>query len=241
MREAATYEELSFTFTDSAWSHQLEIAQLTEVISEDFFGRIQDLVFQRVSAVFDEMRREHEGPVFDAADPYPEQASRHAAVMYPNVLLSSLFSSSYFSFEHELTALCQQIERIGKHSIKLKDLNHKGVARARVYLEKVVGVKFPQDDQDGRFLQQINALRNLISHNGGYLDGPDDRSEAGNYVRAEQHLSLDAQNWIIFSPKFVISVAERLQELCLQLSNTLYWFEREWEADRLYDDDEDEV
>lgn len=234
MREAKNYRDLSFAFIRSAWDHQVEIAQLTEVISEEFFGRIEDLVFERVSAVVDEWRRENEG-VSDPDDPYPEAVSRNAAVMYPNVLLSSIFMSSYFSFEHEMTVLCQQLEHIGGHSIKLRDLNHKGVPRARVYLEKVVGIKFPQDDQGGRFLQQINALRNLISHNGGYLDGPDDRSEVGNYVRTEQHLSWNSENWIVFSPDFVISVAERLQELCLQISNTLHELDRT--AEIPYDDE----
>lgn len=221
MRTFKSYGDLADAFLGVAVKHQQEIAQLTETIKDEFLGKIRDLVYAKTSSWVAEARKAGGNPISQFLETWPDERSRDAAALYPNVLLSSLFVSSYFSFEHELTALCRQLAQIGAYAVEIDDFKDKGITRARAYLHKVAGIKIPEDDADWRYLQQLGALRNLISHNGGYLKGPDDRSDAANFVRSHKHLSTNEEHWVIVTPEFIVEVAEKLEWVGIDIYKVL--------------------
>ena len=96
-----------------------------------------------------------------------------------------------FSFlEHELDGLCILFNKSERYRLELGDIRGKGIDRATLYLEKVVGLDLDRTCEPWREIKAIQGIRNLIVHSGAKLTRPDGgpRESAKLYVSKSQFL-----------------------------------------------------
>jgi len=204
-----------------AWKQQLEIQKLVELIADEFIRNIQPLVRARSAALISEMCEEYD---FDA-DFYastPDKDAEFAAELYPNLLYSSLFTASYFTFERSLHEICRSVQQVQEHDIGPSDFAGSGIKRSQLYLKKVAGFTFPEDPQRWQRMSDLHELRNVVAHNGGYLEPGRTSKHVFRIVEQDPHLTLGAAGDIRFSSQFVSDACFLMQDLLLELSSTIF-------------------
>jgi len=210
--------DISHYVMRTAWKRQLQISGLVEIVSDHLFHQIADLVHARTVATIQEMANDSESSEFASMfDGYPQEEAATAAAVYPNVLLSSLFASSYFFFEYDLNRVCHLLRDAQQYELKLGDISGSGIHRAKTYLNKVAGIPFPEDAALWQEIVSYGQLRNLISHNGGVLDSSDAARKADLFVRGHSQLAINDEGWVTLSPEFVVDVSYKLQDAFLVL------------------------
>ncbi|SFM38120.1 hypothetical protein SAMN04487943_1165 [Gracilibacillus orientalis] len=83
---------------------------------------------------------------------------------FPTILRTSLFNTIYSHLEVELHNLCKRFEN--DKSIKVNDLNHRGIERSKVYLTKVCNIDFPSNTNEWRLIKNYQTIRNKLTHEG---------------------------------------------------------------------------
>lgn len=90
---------------------------------------------------------------------------------YPKFILDSFFLKLYSQFEHTLQKTAESIyhkhSKINKLNIEISEFQGQGIRRSKNYLEKVWNIKILK--LDAQRFTDINAIRNGIAHNDGYL------------------------------------------------------------------------
>ena len=82
--------------------------------------------------------------------------------LYPNILWSSIFLTSYSIFEYCLSSICKSLP--DEYSSLYNDLKHKGINKSKVFFKKVCKIKFPDNIKEWDFIKNSNAVRNCIIH-----------------------------------------------------------------------------
>jgi len=91
------------------------------------------------------------------------------ADVFPNILRTSLFVTTYSLFEHRLNRLCQDYQRERGLPLSVTDLTGSGIARAQAYIKKVLSIKFPDNLAEWKSMLLFNKMRNAFVHNEGIL------------------------------------------------------------------------
>jgi hypothetical protein len=92
--------------------------------------------------------------------------------------------------EHNLNAVCETLRRERGIQTPITDLPGKGLRRARLYLQKHLGIDFPVHGEAWNTLLKYSDIRNLIAHRDGLVK--DDDPELLRFIDADPSLSLDA-------------------------------------------------
>jgi hypothetical protein len=106
---------------------------------------------------------------------YSEEYSRLRDA-FPNILRYSLFVHSYSLLEHGLIQLADHFQRAQKLELLPRDLRQEGINRAKTYLKKVAGVKFP-DTAAWEEISTLNHIRNIVVHRTGFFPDDDPRNK----------------------------------------------------------------
>jgi hypothetical protein len=83
------------------------------------------------------------------------------------------FIAAYILFENYLNKYCKLFEEVDGIMLKLKDISGDGITRARAYLTKVVGIRFPRVDAKWAELKIYNRLRTVIVHRNAEINWDD--------------------------------------------------------------------
>ncbi|MBD1222762.1 hypothetical protein [Virgibacillus halodenitrificans] len=86
---------------------------------------------------------------------------------FPTILRTSLFTTMYSYLEKQLNQLCKMFEKENK--VKLSDLKHSGIGRAKNYLSKVCNIDFPSRTDAWNQITNYQKIRNIITHQGNEI------------------------------------------------------------------------
>jgi hypothetical protein len=109
-------------------------------------------------------------------------------VKYPNIHRQSIILTIFSLLEHELDGLCNILSASVNSSVSLKDLNHKGVERALIFLRKIAAFDLSKTSSEVAYIRDLNSIRNQIVHNGGNLP-KDAKHKANAFVGSCPHLA----------------------------------------------------
>ncbi len=110
-------------------------------------------------------------------------------------------------FEDYLNQLCLSFERANRLNIAVNDFKGSGIKRAKIYLEKAVGIPFPSDGDSWQRILDAQLIRNIVVHNGGHLD----QIQHSKHLRVvEASDNLDAE---VFARSHLIIESEYLPSL----------------------------
>lgn len=114
---------------------------------------------------------------------------------FPSLQRSSAFITLCGFIEYELDALCSLMAKEKEIKIKVANLQGKGIHRALKYLEMVIGLNIDKSGNTWAEVQDIQAIRNLVVHNGGILKEKDGkiRQKEIDIVIKSQFLSGNSQ------------------------------------------------
>ena len=96
---------------------------------------------------------------------YDSQAEQEFEIKnyYQEIFYSSIIMSLYSFLERRLLSFCQAYEN--DHSIKIREINGKGIHRSKIYIEKILAIKLQEVDLVWKQILRFGILRNLITHN----------------------------------------------------------------------------
>jgi hypothetical protein len=111
---------------------------------------------------------------------------------FPNLQRRSALITLYSFLEHELNKLCDLFVREKKWKVSLNDMRGRGIDRATLFLERVVGLKIDKKAELWEEVTKIRDLRNCIVHADGKLkDGRGKPKDIAKYVQGSPYLSGD--------------------------------------------------
>jgi hypothetical protein len=110
---------------------------------------------------------------------------------FPNIQRKSALLTIYSFFEYELILLCNLFTKTENFSLKLDDINGKGIiSKAILYLEKVAGIKI----KSWQKIHEIRIIRNLVVHGEGrLLDSEGKKVKEVKIIKTSKLLSCDTE------------------------------------------------
>ena len=118
----------------------------------------------------------------------------------------------YSYLESFLNYLCECLYDLNGYSVKYTDLKGHGIFRAKLYLDKVVGVDFKKINPEWTKICNLNLIRNSIVHN----SGKSDKEKTNKLIKSEPNLSLNMFNEIRIKDDYVNEAISQI-ELFLRL------------------------
>lgn len=113
----------------------------------------------------------------------------------------------YSYLESFLNYLCECLYKLNDYSVKHTDLEGKGITRARLYLDKIVGVDFNKINSEWASIKNLNLIRNSIVHN----SGKSDREKIDRIIKNEPDLSLDMFNEIRIKDSYINEAINQIE------------------------------
>lgn len=131
--------------------------------------------------------------------------------VFPNIFRASLFIACYALLENQLIDICELLQRQYNYTIKVSDLKGRGITVAQNYFKKVVCIDFPDQLPHWDKIRKYNLIRNVVVHNRCRLDEDNKHAkEIRTFIKNSASLSLDANEYIQFSKKFIVEVFDSL-------------------------------
>ncbi|HLW81980.1 MAG TPA: hypothetical protein VKS20_08065 [Candidatus Acidoferrales bacterium] len=90
---------------------------------------------------------------------------------FPSLQRRAALITVYSYFEHELHKLCILFQHEKGLGLTPTDLRGKGFEQSADYLQKVVGLPIDKQSSEWKSLKKIRAIRNVIVHRDGRLQG----------------------------------------------------------------------
>lgn len=132
---------------------------------------------------------------------FANQQYHDLGTLFPHMLWSSIFLSSYATLENALDTIAQcSVTTLGL-ALKPSDLKDRGVFRSASFLSKVVGIVELFDTSDWQFIRDANKIRNCFAHNAGHV--PDTASALRELIERNVSIRL-TENHIVLSFDFAI-------------------------------------
>jgi hypothetical protein len=146
------------------------------LVDYDALERHQDLVAQSLTREVRalEQRFEQEakgltGAELAAYEDYRSDEFFDVEQLFPRLQWNAQYLVVYSNFEHVLQLLCKIVKRRSNFDVSVKDIEGRGVMRARTYLMKVAGVKSPFETSAAQRIKLLNDIRNAIAHQNGVI------------------------------------------------------------------------
>jgi len=121
---------------------------------------------------------------------------------FPSLLRSSAIITIYNLIEQYLDEICHHFGSRGISKIQLKDINGKGIERAKTYLTKVVGIEFKTFNSQWSFIKKLNLIRNYIVHSGSILP-KDENHKLNKFVESHHELTGKPGEELIVNKGFI--------------------------------------
>ncbi len=114
----------------------------------------------------------------------------HVMQQHEALLMNSFFVASFSLLEFQLTRLCNRIQHRLQSPFSVDDLRGSNAItdRAKLYTAKL-GIPFPKDTPEWASIKEYQAIRNSITHSGGYV-APD-----WKYLNSAKAKGIVVSNW----------------------------------------------
>ncbi|KTD40835.1 hypothetical protein [Legionella parisiensis] len=142
---------------------------------------------------------------------------------FPQLQRQAYIQLIFAKFEDFMNQLCVCFESELESQISYNDMYGSGIKRARTYLKKVIQLDFPDDIDEWNKINNINKIRDKISHAGGYIDKHNDIL---NIISTSQTLNLEkySRDEIIFSEGYLTEVVSQFQSFIKHLQEQVVLF-----------------
>ncbi|MCG7375213.1 hypothetical protein MHL40_21420 [Pseudomonas luteola] len=162
---------------------------------------------ESLNAILEKYPEEHhEEIVIDHAEDFHLTQTK-----YPSLHREAILITIYNFLENDLNKLCSQLQETVGFSLKLKDLHGSGIERAFLYLEKVSSFSFENMETEIGYIKNINKIRNIIVHSGGYLAKETNRSTL-EFIKQNRYLSGGPDCYIDIESGFIDELIGNLIE-----------------------------
>jgi hypothetical protein len=131
---------------------------------------------------------------------------------FPAFALQTTFVATYSLLEDEMVNLARVVGR--KLGIKLDpdDLKHTGIHAAKVYLESLCGIEFPETTNPWQQAIHYGRLRNVCAHARGRVKEGD--TKVRNFVESKKKmLRIDDYDQLYLSREFCFEVLDNVEAL----------------------------
>lgn len=150
------------------------------------------------------------GPKFD----FENNHFHNLSVEFPNTQRKSTFISLISYFEKSMNELCEVYEYHNKLTVNYKDMNGKGIERAKLYLVKIVGLDFPTS-KNWNTIKILLRIRNNFVHS--YSEVYPENEQLNSDVNSVKHLKLYK-----LQTKSLLQVEEKFLEYVLKIFENFY-------------------
>lgn len=186
-------------------------AYLTSVIQDrtghlgSFHHRLEDWLareikeLQQHAARLDRLPAEKRSVL---AEFYSDEQSTLGTV-FTTTLRYSVLATAHTLLESSLNAICAAEKKRYGHRLGLTDVAGQGIARARLYLTKVCGVRFPDATAAWNRMAILADLRNVIAHANGDVSNVKREEKVRNIVKNTPGLKLRNGRYLEVSDDFV--------------------------------------
>ncbi|NUM81051.1 hypothetical protein HUU42_09610 [bacterium] len=105
--------------------------------------------------------------------------------------------------EYKLHQFAEGTSALKNTSIKLSDINGRGIRRTRIFLEKVIGINV-NNIKEWDFIASLTTVRNFIAHNYGLLNSDDEkRKKVEQFFQNNPEFGSIKNSKIAFSDQFI--------------------------------------
>lgn len=143
-------------------------------------------------------------------------------IEFPHIMRTSLFFTCFAFLENYLIKACKDIRQRKRVDLDISDLRHNGIEKAQVYLKKVAGLNFPDKSPEWNYIRKCNKVRNILIHNGGYIDGNNEKQikeiESIKGIRLDKHFF---ENRIILDRSFCFEFIQKMRVFIKEVSKEL--------------------
>lgn len=133
---------------------------------------------------------------------------------FPNTQRKSTFISLISYFENSMNELCEIYEYHNKLTVNYKDMNGKGIERAKLYLVKIVGLDFPTT-KNWSEIKILQRIRNNFVHS--YSEVYPENDQLIYEVNSIKHLKLYK-----LQTKSLLQVEDNFLEYVLEIFENFY-------------------
>lgn len=126
---------------------------------------------------------------------------------YIDIHRKSCLVTLYSYLESFLNHLCDYLYKLNNYQVEHTDLRGKGITRARLYLDKIVGVDFNKINSEWESIKNLNLIRNSIVHNSGKSDG----EKINRIIKNEPNLSLDMFDEIRIKDNYINEAINQIE------------------------------
>lgn len=188
------------------------IRHYVESVSSSFDGdsrENEELVDVRLKAALD---------ADEAQNIHDEYSSRRFLLKYefPTFALETTFVAMHSQLEDQLSTLCEFVGKRLNINLNLEDLSHKGIFRAKIYLEKLCGIPFPEETHAWQQVLHYNRVRNVVVHSRGLLKT--EKTEGiRKYVESKGRVLTLTNNRLNLTKEFCLEVLDNIEALFMDL------------------------
>jgi len=142
---------------------------------------------------------------------------------FPNIHRESLIITIYNFLEKQLNTLCKILSKYFENSVKLNELNGKGVRRAFLYLSKIANLDSTKFKNEKEYIINVNRLRNQIVHNGGDL--PQNSNDPLNvFIENNKYLYGSPNEQVSLDADFIYELVDTLTSFFEKLDCEIQMF-----------------
>jgi hypothetical protein len=142
---------------------------------------------------------------------------------YERILRNSFLVTVYAFLEFRLGWFCSTVQKRRKLPISWKDLRGEDVVdRARLYLERLGGLKFPLESKEWQNIRRYEKLRHYIVHRGGRV--PRDDKDTWTFAGKKQLIPTDRgidQDGLLLTASFCSEVLDDVKSFFVTLHQEL--------------------
>jgi hypothetical protein len=153
----------------------------------------------------------------DIIDWYADDFQRIDKVFIRTFRYSAIVSI-YSTLESSMNSICTHLLRLKCRTLELSNLKGEGIERAKLCLETVCAVDFPENTASWSEIQKLIKIRNCIVHAEGNIEIARSPQKLINIVQNTKGLEIEGKRYIKIEGEYleavINSVENFLEELC---------------------------
>lgn len=140
--------------------------------------------------------------------------------LYPHIIWSSIFLTSYSIFESTLDEVCNYFVKENGMKINLNDLRHKGIFRSKLFITKILKVKFPDATCEWAFIINCKEVRNCIMHRSSDISNYKEKDGIIKFISNEETIN-EIDNKVIIEKEFSLKFITKCESIIDSLLDNL--------------------
>jgi hypothetical protein len=142
---------------------------------------------------------------------------REIEFIYLRMHRYSAILTAYSYLESSMNKLCDDFEEKMSISLSASDLNGNGIARCKMYLERLATINFSKINKEWSHLTTLNKLRNCIIHADGDASKIQRSGKFITLIQNSSDLSFIEKNLVMVSSDFVYKSIDEIENTLLYL------------------------